>query len=664
MNAPDTPLPQLPSRSATTGGGPAGPATTAPAGRLPKLLPVPVTDIDVDELAHAESAFVAPAEYEEARKQLTLSASVLVLTGPRGIGKRTMALRLLLDCAELRRTGAGDLALKELVPDWEWPDAARLPVDSQQGYLLDLSGDDKLAMWPFAKGLRVHAEKLRSAGSFLVITTTDDLWRYCDRVFEEARLRLVALPGAREIAEQRLAGQHRRAERVKWLDHPMVRELLGDRTPPADAVRLAAAVAHATDEGEQGIDAAVDEFLHWRRYLRQWFGDHPAVDNRALMLAAAALDGSPEDDVFEAADTLLDLIPGDAAPISPLAGPGRTALLDTLDVEPGEEVSIAGRRPGLDDAVLDYVLDEYPQVQEYLYDWIVDLAFAPVPIEQRDARAARVARVLTGLAARRGEQVVLDRLPALAGGDDAHRGFAARLLALAVLDPVVGAAARRRIVEWAEREVTSQPLVASIAEICGEAFGHQRPTAATAILGRILRHHATTNGNGATEGNVPAALGALLRVADQGERHRLVLGAVVRWLSSQTDRYAGGRGFVELVQPDGAESVVARLLEEAETDSEAFGQLAAGWRLLPGSGVPDETIHELISAWVGAAAAGELRRELATDLLVLAMEEDIRSVMEVAFPTGGVSRAGPGSLRLELLRRVLDLRRRPDGPAA
>ena len=217
------------------------------------------------------------------------------------------------------------------------------------------------------------------------------------------------------------------------------------------------------------------------------------------------------------------------------------------------------------------------------------------------------------------------------------------LLERTVRDPVVGGRVRLQLARWARHSQTSRPLVAAIAEICAGALGEQYPTVALATLREILLRR--------DAGGTEAALAALTRLAGSDQHRRLVLNTLVRWMGHTHHRYAGGRGFLRLMRPDPG-SVGLQLADDAQADPQVLGLLRVGWQRVRSTGVSPHQVAELVSAWECAARRGALRRDLAADLLVLAVEEDTRQL--VARRTGDHDRPDG---TVELLQRVYALRR-------
>lgn len=617
-------------------------AADRPIARLPDPPLISAEEVDEPE---AWGKFVLPAGYDSAQQLLSPPRRVLVLTGPTGFGKRTMALHLLWDCLGWHWDEGKGLKIVELMPDWEEPDVGRLPVKRDHGYLLDLGRHDERLGRPFAVGLKDYASRLDKASSYLVITGTDAHWQDCEGVLEPQRIRLTEPAPARSIVEQWV----QKKERLGWLEHPMIGQL-ADRLTPADAVRLADAIDSAPVDGESGIEYARTAYRRgrWWPDLASWFADHPHHADRALLIAAAVLDGCPADEVWQAGAALARRMGGDAPATGPRAGPGRTQLLEEFGLpepRPDGLVSLAGGRPEFDGAVVDYVLAEHAELTGPLWCWLGDRTMTDGYVQHR---VDQIARTIAGRAVRHGKPIFFTRLRTLADGEAGHRRLARAVLEQTSRDPTIGAAVRRQIGRWAERPGTRDPLVVAIAEACGGALAEQFPVVALATLRRILLRR----GSAAVE---QAALAALVRLASGGpERRRLVLQVVVRWMLQPAHRYAGGVAFLRLMHP-GQGSTASELANRDADDPTVFRLLRCGWQWLPDTGVPESHATDLMARWEAAARSGQLRRDVVADLLVLAVEPDLRQL--VTGPTGTTAAgAGSGDRRTELVGRILRLR--------
>jgi hypothetical protein len=546
-----------------------------------------------------------PPGYDELRRRLVKSR-VLVLTGPAGSGKRTTALYVLRD--QLDRDGKCGHVI-ELAPDWESPDPARLPAEPARGYLLDLRESIALLHRSLAQGLREHAGKLEAAGSYLVITATEQQWRECSDTFKKEH----EPPAADEVIQQEL-DERAQAWLTRSKADPRLSGALSNVRSPADAVRLAAAITRAVDKGRPGIEQALDEFHHWARYLKEWFNRNPGERRRVLLVAAALVDGCTVDELFETAAALREAMRGRRLMDPPMAGAGRRSELEALgaEVDGTGAVSLSRHRPGLHDGVIDYVLQDFRDaLVDGCWGWVTGPGFTATSTDLR----RRLAGAIVGWAARFGEPAFLGRLPGLVRSEPEHRQLAGMLLEQAVLHPVIGPVTRRRAISMAEAPKTDQTLVELLGELSGRVIGVRFPTVALCILRGILQRDRPPE----------AATAWLTTLAEHGDNRRLVLYTVVaKWMSCPTYQRAGETAFVALMRP-GPHTVAYRLLADACSDAGVLCLLMAGWRRLRRGGLPEEVTAELVRGWAAEIRAGRLRRGVAGDLLLLAIKGDLRA---------------------------------------
>ncbi|TYB47394.1 hypothetical protein FXF51_58270 [Nonomuraea sp. PA05] len=182
------------------------------------------------------------------------------------------------------------MALVQLTPDWESPQASMLPADTDRGYVLDVSTE--IAAWAnpleTASALVGHAARLREQGSCLVLVSTDNGGRAARPPWRHRTCRVSERPDPREVAMAHLDKLHDEPDRVAWLrlgdgqapPGPCA-HLITDDTAPADAAHLASLLAgtagerRAADGGpirEPGGGRA--EHVHDRPALIQRYGGH------------------------------------------------------------------------------------------------------------------------------------------------------------------------------------------------------------------------------------------------------------------------------------------------------------------------------------------------------------------------------------------------------
>ncbi|WP_273937396.1 hypothetical protein [Kutzneria chonburiensis] len=285
----------------------------------------------------ATRRFVEPEGFLDALAKL-LSSRAVVLAGPTGSGRRTAAT-VLLD-------RLGGLHLVEIAVDDE-ATLARHPVAAKEGYLLDLTGADEATVEQVKAALAEFTATLDQEDSSLVVIVDDDRAAGFDAV------RLPA-PDPAEVLKAHLEGTE---------FDPLPTE---PPTTSADAVRLAELLVSVEDPR-----LVAGAFHHWKARLRKEFDQHEDVPWRALLLAAAFLEGAHQDAVDAATDALLAETRYEGPRSHPLAGPGLAARLAGVGAFAGP-VSFA--EPGYAEAVIDFAWAEFPALREPLVDWLIGLS--------------------------------------------------------------------------------------------------------------------------------------------------------------------------------------------------------------------------------------------------------------------------------------------------
>lgn len=554
-------------------------------------------------IQQARTDFVRPQGYGRIIGRLA-EQHVVVLLGKHKTGRKTGAINLLHDVGGLVHAERPILALLRLRPTWLQPHVEALPGAAQTSYLLDLSDSlDKIDqssntdMRPdgqFGAGLEQFALTLQQKGSFLVIVTTPDVWEKCTISAQSLTIDWRS-PRASSIAAARLYGNPQRSERTAWLSaEPFSSEIADATVTPSDAVRLADAIARAEDtETTTAQDAALDEFRRWEKYLRTWFRENTDVYDRVIFIAAAVLKKARDQDVIDAADQLLRAANEENLVLKPLRAPDLVERLANTgaEIDSRHMVSLNERRPGLDEAVMDWVWDQRPKLRDSLLRWLVGLA-----IEKRTGpgNRNRIARVIAGLSIRRatGASLLMQFAQIQAKEGGAHRELAVRIIDEAVLDPGIGTAIRNTLLDWSS--VKDPVRLDLVAAVCGEKLGIERTDLALKRLGKILAN------NDATPEVIQAAGRSLGSLAARRDLRPVVLDAIVELLNN--DPRTGARAFLELARL-GESSVVPGLLADAETNADLRNTLARAWLDTHKSAGTDRCAP-VMCAWVEAIGDG------------------------------------------------------------
>lgn len=573
--------------------------------------------VDDDEVRRAVTRFADPPGFGNAREMLR-ARSVVVLSGPVGTGRRTAALNLLAGCQ--------DAALRELLPEWTVPRTDDLPCEPSQGNLLDLTNKQDEIAESFARELLDHARRLATARGYLVITTTPQQWRQCARLAEEITVSL-RRPGVKGVLHTHLEHLEPSGPRTAWLDGELaqfVSRLEEQETSLQDLVDLAHRLLTVTNLSEELHDIE-QEMRRWKEHLDQQFGGNPPeslteqrtlAQRRALLIACAVLDGLPTSVIAGSAQRLLMEIRAAPQPADLLVMPDLAFVCDAIKADRfgADTLSIATRRHGVDDAVLDRVWMDRPLLRGHLWTWLAAITTEQGPAVQH---AERVATALTRFALRHRS---LDILEVIQGWLEQAR---TRRLAVAILEDLatsadLGSAVRQRLYQWAAATGTSKAVLAGVAEACGGKLGEQFPAIALTRL-RLIALQADTR-------PVRIAVGAALRrLASHAHLRRAVTAAVTGWLQEPATRPAGSVGLLALLEPDGDDAIAGQLVADAAVDPALRDRLHAGWLTLLQDDKTEADATALTAQWYASADSDVLDQVRTVEFLAPLMRTVVRS---------------------------------------
>ncbi|MGW8376915.1 hypothetical protein [Streptomyces sp. ODS28] len=513
---------------------------------------------------------------------------VLVLIGEASTGRRAAALRLLHELDVPRER------VRWLVPDWEQPLTERVPHTDGHGFILDLNDSTTLPE-TFYTGLSDYRRVAESSGTYLVMLVSPGRWKPEGLVtVPEVTLRR---PQAPEIATTHL--RHLAPAREEWLTQPPLNGLLQPTSPPADAARLARLVIRAgeTDDREK-IKA---EFTGWHDYLQGWFEKHAETADlreRALLIAAALLEGVPVHTVLEAADKLFQQVGGSLPVGGPLAGRDLTKRLEAIKASSAaaEAISLDKDRHGLSEATLKYVWLQRPQLRKTLLQWASDLS-GPGGIAVKHLH--RIAASLVQLSLLPGGNMVQTvAIDWIGTGRTTHRDLAVEVLEAMALHPVTGPGLRKNLYDWAHQSGTSEQLAAAIAQISAGHLGQKFPRIALTRL-RLLASR--------PDGLARDAIAEAVR--DLAANHLvrpLVLAEVTQWLGAKEEstRRAGAEAFLaltDLTMGPPPLLTAAQDAEDEEAAEEIWQMLVRGWRAALAQPDTCKAACDRLAAWLDSA---------------------------------------------------------------
>lgn len=534
-----------------------------------------LNDANVEsERAEADSCY-APID-EQAWNELTRrwdeGRPLVVISGRHRIGKRATALKLL----SRRSPGTpGPAGVRELLPDWERPTTRVFPTHPDTWYLLDLGRIPEPLPETFGRELTTFAERQASRGIRLVITTTTTAWQRCAPSMMSVTVPVEPAP-ARNVAAMHLEYRLAYPERTSWLNRAPVNALVTPQMLPHDAVRLAEAIANATEPRNDDTDPlvrVVDEFRSWHDHLTAFFSDtNRTAEDRALLIAAAVLDGAEPLSVWQAAMRLLGADPSAEPVENLLLGEDLESRLESITHAPVENgVSLDEARHRLAEAVLPHVWRQRPPMREKLLAWIGELTTSG---GLASSRLTHVGVLLSALAERHSNFDLLGTVSKWAAASADNRAVVASLLTGLASDATFGPTVREKLLTWSysygQGTTTSTHFAEVVAEVCAGEFADRYPNQALVRIKWLLNAPGRS-----TVHDIAAA--AVRRMASTNDRARTILTNVLAW---RDDAWrAAARGFLALIDPAADNTTVRTLLDVAGNDPTVLDNLHQGWDL-------------------------------------------------------------------------------------
>jgi hypothetical protein len=547
---------------------------------------------DADLAACAEGRFVPPGgQWQDAVGKLG-TFGALIVTGERGSGRRTAALRLL-------NAVSADGPIYEFAPTWKRPGVNVLPIPPSARCLLDMSEPAiEPAPTDFGKKLLDWA---RENGICLVVTATDETGG--SRWVGSAGSAMVRLrsPNARELAACELRASGAGELRTAILDNPAFENIWKSAPKAEDARRLAQLIFEGTDRSPEEI---ADEYQGWREWIDKTLPDKN-FGTRALMWAAAFCDGGQRRSVLRMSEDLRRRLQEDRGPAAILSDIPSSKRLTEAEIERnGDMVRLSPARHGLAEALRAYLWDEFEdqKLRDMLTDWLV-AQLGELPFDDAEC----VARGVLDMVIRFRDDALLRALRDKLTGD--KRPIAVRTLSQAALDPRFGAHVRASLYAWAK---TSRSQADLVAEVCGGAFGDQQPEMALVRLGW------------AAQNSLPDSPALASAVASLAGRHpEAVLTSIAKWFDDDDRLTAGVNSFLALASTSAGASLLCGRAGPA-SGQPGFRDVLVGYfqRSLSEPSSYDAAIS-VLEDWEKFSADGAISSRTAISVLGRALEPAI-----------------------------------------
>ena len=477
---------------------------------LVEVGPVPIGDLE----PCVPGRFTDPTgEWDTAAIKLKEHRAV-ILCGQPGSGRRTAALRLLLDLCSPGR-------LHDLTPAWEQPRVSLLPpMQPEHGYILDMTESaEKRPENEFGTRL---LDRARQNVIYLIVITTDEAWSKHSRWTGSARAAEVRFESP--VARQLIARQLRAAgaeHRLPILNAEDFSEIWRSHPKAEDACRLAQLIA---DPANRSAEQIVAEYSDWRDWISQALPSE--LDPRVLMWSCAFCDGGARKSVLKMAEDLRRNLGAERIDREILLDPPASRRLEAANIKVnGERAWLSPGQHGLAQAICMHLWDEYEGQREVLTNWLrAQVRTLPV----QDAR--RVVRAMLELVIRYRDDKLLTSLRDTLTGE--RRTLAVETFSRAVLDARFSAHMRSRLYTWLKYS-PSQGLIDVVAEVCGGQFGLQEPDMALTRL-RLAAQKSEPNSRELREAFTTLAI----------HHPAKVFAAINGWMATPSSRGVGINAFL------------------------------------------------------------------------------------------------------------------------
>ncbi|GGO67060.1 hypothetical protein [Nonomuraea cavernae] len=474
-----------------------------------------------------------------------------------------------------------------------------------QGHLIDLGELEEETVRRLSKVLRDYVARIRSATSGLVIIATSKECRLLDP--DDDSVVSIVGPRAESVFRSHLACATSRWYADQYAAYPKFKDALQGATP-REATRLASLARKRADEkdctSEETIEEVLAEFLERANAgVRDLFGststDQSEYD-RALVLAASALEGAQPDAVFSATEQLVELLELKKYPGRGSFGPGASRLLASIDAELVDGV-VRFRRTDYALPVLDYVWGDQVYLRKHLDPWIISLG-------DKNGSDHIVSALLHLADSHNAPNLIVDAVTSWAGRYTS-RARAVQLLDNAALSTEIGRSIRQSLYQWSVLSLTPEDIQVTVAEVCGGNLGNFFPGVALTRL-----RHLADRDSLRVKGTVCAALAAL---GKDDSLREIILKEVVDWTNSTSERQTtGALAFATLAKEHIEERFAFIPLPPADQD--LIDILAQGWRATLRNSQTTAGASTLAMAWMEASVQMQASSEVITEIFATA----------------------------------------------
>jgi hypothetical protein len=631
------------------------------------------------EVAAYTAKFAPPPNIREAIEKLG-NNRVVVLAGPRGCGRRMSAVWLLSQKRDLTMHEVERELGENFLP-------SDLAAEDHVCWLLDLRDDDASVQLSFGSTLAARREDLKDQSSYLAVIIREDLWRKVGAGGEELLVQLTPARAADIILQYLTKHEPPISEddAKTWLQYPDINKSIENLTPPDAALWAESIHAEHFTPPKPSADTPLKDVIPgkaenvlsarraWRAELLKWHNKHSGGRERAFLLAAAALENMPAEQVFTGSARLSAAL-GNEENHTPrgLTGPGIIELVDSAGADLSAVETVRFRRPGYADAILEYFWTDRMHLRTEFVSWLSTEEALNKGDREAEAAAERIGQYVLLWSVRRNSLDLIEKVTRQWAENKNLSAAAENLMTAAGLDPVLGKSLRDRMLDWARNETT--PMKVVVARACGGPLGRVHP-------GVMLYRIAALADSGERE-VTNAIKDAMRRLWDIPRIRERIRKEMATWYSSPVEarRTAARNSFAAIAGLTDESNVPVTLPPgrngeyRAPTAEEDFS--IKGWRCVLDDPRPsDEAVHSF-STWMDAATASEETYASVRDVFTAAVyssEDDHfndrrhTTLMNLLYTWTPASTESPEKARtrdslLETVRELDPLRRPREAP--
>ncbi|WIM95553.1 hypothetical protein ACTOB_007670 [Actinoplanes oblitus] len=576
-------------------------------------------------LAEQVRHYVPPPGLDECVSRLATGRS-LVLLCPGGVprsGQRAAAAYL-IHRLDRFRAAAEHLSFQEPLLDRDDEAADALRDAKDVGLYLNVADlDDGPDAVDRLRQFGVLEDGLPETGAYAVLAVSDRLAEEAEKYFP-GRLHRLRRPSA-EAVFRSWAAELPAPLLDALTSHPWIRENLRGKWPPdaADLAKFAVRAYRAGVREPAGLVRQVEgASTNWRDQARNDLQRYGSAPQRALLLAAAMVEGAEPATVVAARDLLLDVAGRTAELPNALERTDVVTELQALRETTFDTGTREFARSGYGTSVLHLAWRDYPGLRDVLLRWLGRL---PSVLGADPAGIGELTSRIVALSAEERSDQIAWRVTREWATDRrlGTTGSVAAILLLrdACLHPRIGADSRRRVYQHAYWTRSPAAFRVVLAEAVG-AFDRSHQTTAMTRLKHLAR---------SPEDEVRAAVTrAATRLArDTGMSLDQLLSYLTGWLSAAEARRC-----------EVAAAVATQVLAGPDGDTRirpAAGSLRF-WRAALGTLSP-ATSAALIRGWLRSAGPRGPDRVIAIGMLLDAAGNDVRRLGQLLY----AARSGPGA---------------------